>query len=166
MEPGTSKGRPVASLFELSRVLEETARLVREHATGHEYLVDEIEAEAQGATLVETDPHWVRGILDLRGLRREFLGFEASDAAFAMLLELYAVRLEGRRLHQTALAVAARVPETTALRLTYRFVDAGIFVREADAGDKRLLLITLSDATALNLRAYLAAAAYIAPVLA
>lgn len=150
------RAAPAASLIEISRRLEEAARLVRQHAPPGP---DEEEGP-------ETDSHWVRSLIDMRALRREFLGFEASDAALALLLELYAAGLEGRRLHQTALAVAARVPETTALRLIYAFVDAGAIVREPDKLDRRLHLLALSDLTAMRLRAYLATAAHMAPVLA
>lgn len=162
MDFGGAPTAPAASLIEISRVLEETARLVREHAgAGAPGSIPEVEREEP-----ETDPGWVRSLLDLRALRREFLGFEASDAALAMMLALYAAGLEGRRLHQTALAVAARVPETTAFRTVYRFLDAGIFTRESDTEDKRLLLLALSDTAAMRLRAYLAAATHIAPLLA
>jgi DNA-binding MarR family transcriptional regulator len=148
---------PAASLVEISRVLEETARLVREHAGD--------DGRGQLPASVPCDPRWVRAILDLRDLRRELLGFEASDAALAMLLALYVAGLEGRRLHQTALALAARVPETTALRVTHRFLAAGIFTREGDEADKRLNLLALSEPAATRVGAYLAAAARLAPVL-
>jgi DNA-binding MarR family transcriptional regulator len=81
-----------------------------------------------------------------------------------MLLTLYAARLEGRRLYQAALANAADVPPTTALRVTARMRDAGYFVREPDSRDRRRARLGLSPAAAARLRAYLAtAAALVAP---
>lgn len=113
----------------------------------------------------EGDPSWVRALLDLRGIRREFLGFEASDAAVAILLTLYLARLERRPLYRTALAVEARVPETTAFRVCDVLLQAGALHRVPASDDKRLVLLTLSDQAALRLRAYLATAAALAPVL-
>jgi DNA-binding MarR family transcriptional regulator len=82
------------------------------------------------------------------------------------MLELYAARLEKRRIHQTRLGIAAGLPQTTALRATRRLIEGGVFATEADPGDKRLLLITLSDPAADRVRAYLAAATRIAPPVA
>lgn len=143
---------PPVSLLEISRVLEETARLVRQHA---------------GAVLEAPQQRWlareelsaadVRAIIAVRQMRRRCLGLEASDAAWSMMLELYAARLEGRSLSQTRLAVAAGIAQTTALQATRRLLDAGIFTKAPDPNDKRLLLIGLSGEAAERMCAYLAA---------
>ena len=151
---------PPVSLIEISRVLEETARLLREHA------------EAEGESGRKFEPHstgtpaGVRAIIAARWLRREFLGADVGEPEWSLMLELYAARLEGRAVHQTGLAVAAGLPQTTALHATRRLLAAGLFESAPDPGDKRRLLIALSDVTAGRIGAYLAAAARIAPPVA
>ena len=138
-------------LFEISRVLEETARLVREHPAA----ADELALRSDRFSPDAAAARRVRVILALRRLRRQYVGLEASDAAWTLMLELYAAHLEGRRLHQRALAVAARMPETTALQATRRLLRAGIVRGAGDPADKRLLLLSLSDLAARRIRAYL-----------
>jgi DNA-binding MarR family transcriptional regulator len=148
------------SLAEISRVLEETARLVGQHA------------QAEGAPPRPAEPrsllsaHDIRAIIAARWLRREFLGAELGEAEWSLILELYAAHLEGRRIHQTGLAVSAGVPQTTALNATRRLIGCGFFLAEPDPRDKRRLLIALSDVAVERIRAYLTAASRIAPPIA
>lgn len=139
---------PPVSLLEISRVLEGAARLVRQHAGEPDEPL-----EAMGAATVSH----VRTIIAFRSLRRRYFGFDPPEAAWSMMLELYALRLEGRSLNQTRLSIAAGVPQTTALQVIRRLLDAGILARSADPADKRLLLIDLSDDAARRMRAYLVA---------
>jgi DNA-binding MarR family transcriptional regulator len=108
----------------------------------------------------------VRAIIAARWLRREFLGFDAGEAEWSLMLEIYAARLEGRRIHQTRLGIAAGLPPTTALRATRRLIGDGVCAAQSDPGDKRLLLISLSETAAARIRAYLATALTIAPPIA
>lgn len=151
--------RPV-SLIEISQVLEDTARLLRDHAMSEEGAARDRDPQ------LPIDARRVRAIIAARWLRREFLGFDADEAQWSLMLELYAARLEKRRIHQTRLGVAAGLPQTTALRTTRRLIECGVFATEADPSDKRLLLITLSDPAAARIQSYLAAAARIAPPVA
>ncbi len=145
MAAGVDPSPPV-SLLEISRVLEETARLLRRHAGAPE--------PPPGLNVTAAD---VRAVIAARWLRRRYLGFEPGEAAWSMVLELYAARLEGLSMSQTRLGIAAGVPQTTALRETRRMLEAGVFRRRADPADKRLLLIDLTDETARRTHAYLAA---------
>ena len=111
-------------------------------------------------------PAGVRAIIAARWLRREFLGADIGEPEWSLMLELYAARLEGRDVHQTGLAVAAGLPQTTALHATRRLIDAGLFQSAPDPHDRRRLLIRLSEATAGRIGAYLAAASRIAPPVA
>jgi phage-related tail protein len=140
---------PVASLVEIGRVLEETARLVRQHAG---------EADSAPAA-APVDARLVRRIIGARRLRTEMIGLPAGDGAWAMMLELFAAALEGRRISQTMLGVAAGVPETTALRLTKKLLAEGYFTEAADPDDRRLILLALSDQAFARMRAYVSAAA-------
>jgi hypothetical protein len=144
-------GSPPVSLLEISRVLEETARLLREHARlGGENGVVVRRQDTPTATEV-------RAIIAARWLRREYLGFDAADPVWSMMLELYASRLEGRSVSQTWLGVAAGVPETSAVHITRRMLAEGIFTRKSDPADRRKLLIGLSDTAAKRLQDYLVA---------
>jgi len=151
MTPDADLSPPV-NLLEISRVLEETARLVRQHAGA---VLEAPQQQWLGKGELSADD--VRAIIAVRQMRRRCLGVETSDAAWSMMLELYAARLEGRSLHQTRLSVAASVPETTALRVTRAMLETGAFTSEAHPTDKRLLVIALSDAVARRMDSYLAA---------
>jgi hypothetical protein len=141
---------PLPSLVEIGRVLEETARLVRRHAG---------EADPPPAAAPRVDSRLVRRIIAARRLRAEMIGLPAADAAWAMMLELFAAGLEGRRLSQTMLGVAAGVPETTALRLSKKLLAEGTFTGASDPHDRRLILLALSPQATERMRAYIGAAA-------
>jgi DNA-binding MarR family transcriptional regulator len=157
---GAAGTAPVASLMEISRVLEETARLVREHVErgGEPAPGGRGEGAAVGA-------RQVRAILALRGLRRDYLGRDFSEAAWAMILEVYAARLEGRSIHQSLVGFETGVPPTTALATVRRLLDRGVFLKQTDPSDKRMVLLTLADEWAESLARFLSAAAQIAPIL-
>lgn len=80
---------PPVSLMEISRVLEETARLLRQHADAEGEPLREVAWHSSGT------PAGVRAIIAARWLRREFLGAEIGEAEWSLMLELYAARLEG-----------------------------------------------------------------------
>jgi DNA-binding MarR family transcriptional regulator len=146
-----------ASLLAISRVLEETARML------HDYALAENSSRPRASGPMPVTARTVRAIIADRWLRREYLGFDASDAEWSLMLELYAARLEGRDVHQTGLSVAAGVPQTTTLNITRRLIEAGIFASKPDLRDGRRLLIGLTSSTADRIHAYLTAAAGIAP---
>jgi hypothetical protein len=151
---------PAASLIEISRVLEETARLIRCHA------------DAQAAPLpvggdaIEITAPLVRAILRIRRLRSDYLPAAGGDPAWTMILELYAAGLEGRRLNQSRLTIAADVPHTTGLRTARSLIAAGVFVSRSDRADGRQLILSLSPEAAERVRAYLSVAMATVPYLA
>ena len=146
---GDSRARPAVSLLEISRVLDETSRLLRNHPAAAEEPEPRAPMHsAPGSTLI-------RAMIAVRRRRRDYFPIASGDPAWSMLLELYAAHLEGRRFHQTRLGVASGVPQTTALRLTRKFLDTGICGTRRDPTDKRLLLIGLSDSAAARMSDYL-----------
>jgi DNA-binding MarR family transcriptional regulator len=145
-----------ASLLAISRVLEETARML------HDYALAEAPPRPRAVDPMPITARTVRAIIAARWLRREYLGFDSSEAEWSLMLELYAARLEGREVHQTGLAVAAGVPQTTTLHTTRRLIGARIFAARPDPSDKRRLLIALTPRAAERIRAYLDAAVEIA----
>ena len=108
----------------------------------------------------EPDPRAVRSTIRARRLRDQHFAPELfADPAWDMLLDLYAARLEGRRVSVSSLCIAAAVPPTTALRWIGTMHDANLFGREPDPTDKRRAHITLTDRAAAAMRGYFGAAA-------
>lgn len=99
-----------ASLLAISRVLEETARMLHDWA-----LADDPPLRRPADKPMPVTASTVRTIIAARWLRRDFLGVDVGDPEWSLMLELYAARLEGREVHQTGLSVAAGVPQSTAL---------------------------------------------------
>lgn len=108
----------------------------------------------------DADPRAVRAVIRARRLRDQFFAAELfADPAWDMLLDLYAARLEGRRVSVSSLCIAAAVPPTTALRWIGTMHDAELFGRDPDPTDKRRAHITLTERAATGMRGYFAAAA-------
>jgi hypothetical protein len=120
---------PTAGLIEISRVLEETARIVRRHA--------DVQAQPlrpdrpAGEPLPITVP-LIRAILRIRRLHAGFLPAAAGDPAWTMVLELYAAQLERRPIHQAHLIRATDIPHTTGLRIAQDLLASGVFVSRPD----------------------------------
>ena len=105
---------------------------------------------------VEVDSSRIRSMLRWRRRRDElFAGEMFADPAWDMMLDLAAARLEGIDVAVSSLCIAAAVPATTALRWIKMLTDVGLFVRVADANDRRRVFIALSDPTAATLLAFL-----------
>jgi DNA-binding MarR family transcriptional regulator len=86
-----------------------------------------------------------RSIIKARSARRRFFDGELfADPAWDMLLELYALEGEGRRISVSKLSVAAGVPCTTALRWLDKLEAESLLVREEDPADGRRVWVMLS----------------------
>jgi hypothetical protein len=144
-----------ASLAEIGALLEEAARLVHAHALDPSA---DLLALAEHGALPETNPRWVRALLDVRRLRTEFLGVPVTDTALTILLELYAAALEQRPLSRAGLADAPGLAHATLASHVTRLEAATLVAPPADPAQAPALTPT----TAKNLRAWLAAAAEIA----
>ena len=102
----------------------------------------------------------LRAVLRARRLRDRFLGKGlCEDPAWDMLLDLYAARLEGRRVSVSSLCIAAAVAPTTALRWITRLTERRLLARTPDPGDRRRVFIGLTDEAVRALEAYLGALA-------
>ena len=154
-------GRRAASLIEISRVLEETARLVREHVPGSEDVVEREPRSGREVSALE-----VRAILSLRSLRRKYLGFEASDAGFSLMLELYAARLEGKPVERSRLGIESGLPQARALTVARRLSESGVIVARSDVRGDDEGLLSLSENAVERMRGYLAAAQRLASLFA
>jgi DNA-binding MarR family transcriptional regulator len=101
----------------------------------------------------------VRSLIRLRKLRRDYLGAEIFfDPAWDMLLDLYAARLEGRRVNVSSLCMAAGVASTTALRWMQGLEAKCLITRHPDQADGRRVFMELSDDTSLKMDRVLRAA--------
>lgn len=158
-----SESAPAASLIEISRVLEETARLLRRHADFQAQPL--LPGRAEGEPFEMSAP-LVRAILRIRRLRADYLPAAGGDPAWTMILELYAAELERRPVHQARLIAAAEVPHTSGLRIAQGLLAAGVFVSRRDPAHGRRRLLGLSDETAAQVRTYLSVAIATVPYLA
>lgn len=110
-------------------------------------------------------PGEVRAIIRARRTREQFFGTDLfSDPAWDILLDLYAARLEKRRVAVSSLCIAAAVPSTTALRWIKSLTDVGLLARAADPQDGRRVYIELAPDTALRLHGYFKAVARLSPI--
>jgi DNA-binding MarR family transcriptional regulator len=100
----------------------------------------------------------VRAIIAARRLRNDRFGPAVGDLAWALLLEAFAARLEGRLTAMTSLGAASGIARSTAHRWVGWLLARGLLIRGPDPADERVTLVGLSDGTAERIRAYLAEA--------
>ncbi len=128
------------------------------------YRAGPVPAPAKGAAVNVGD---IRAMIRGRRLRDRFLPSDLfGEAAWDMLLDLMAARIEGTQVAVSSLCIAAAVPPTTALRAIRGMTERGLFLRVADDHDRRRIFIELSDPTADAMRSYLSAAKQQGAVLA
>lgn len=146
----------------LQQISEEVGRIASALAA----LSEEDQAAADAAKgKIRIDPGLVRAMIRARRLRDQFFRSEIfADPAWDMLLDLFAARLEKRRVAVSSLCIAAAVPPTTALRWIKSLCDQGLFLRHADVEDGRRVFIELSEDAAAAMEAYLRAAQRISPL--
>jgi DNA-binding MarR family transcriptional regulator len=117
---------------------------------------------AHGATLpaeANADASEIRRTIRSRRMRSEIFGIEGlfEDPAWDMLLDLYAARIEHRRVSVSSLCIAAAVAPTTALRWIGKLIEFGLLERQPDPFDRRRAFIVLTDRTATAMANYVAA---------
>jgi hypothetical protein len=105
----------------------------------------------------------VRAIIATRRLRETCLGPGIADPAWALLLEAYAARLDGRRIPINGFGTADGMARSTVQRWTRVLIARGLLSGEAPAADRRVSLIGLSDEGEKRMRACLAGAARLSP---
>lgn len=70
-----------------------------------------------------------------------------ADAAWDILLLLYSLEAEGKRVSVSAACASAGVPESTGHRWIERLIKATLIVRERHPSDRRVSWVRLSDRT-------------------
>ena len=84
--------------------------------------------------------------LNARRLREEVFGPGLfADPAWDILLDLFTAEARGERVQISSLAIAARVPHSTAIRWARIMTGAGLVVRERDPDDGRRVHVSLSQ---------------------
>lgn len=107
-------------------------------------------------TEVEPTLHLAKEIYGFRQTRGEFFDPSLfSDPSWDILLELYRLRLEGRRASVKSVCIASGVPPTTALRWINILLAKGLLNRTEDQNDQRVRWIALSDKGYNSMRALL-----------
>lgn len=103
----------------------------------------------------DTSAAKIRSILRARQERREhFSAHLFADPAWDILLELYALELEQRRVSVSKLCLSAGVPSTTALRWIEKLHDEGLISRGEDPFDGRRIWVSLSHAGKTAMQRY------------
>lgn len=80
-----------------------------------------------------------------------------ADPAWDMLLELFACKLEGKKLSVSDACNAASVPPTTALRWVDRLEEFGLVARSPDPADSRRIYVDITAITAWRIELWLKA---------
>jgi hypothetical protein len=106
----------------------------------------------------------VRAIIAARRLRETCLGPGIGDCAWALLLEAYAARLEGRRIPITGFGVAEGIARSTAHRWTRLLIARGLLSSDPADEERRVPLLGLSDEGAKRMRAYLTEVSRLSPL--
>lgn len=95
--------------------------------------------------------------LKARRLREEMFGPEMfADPAWDILLDLYTAEAKGQSVQISSLAIAARVPHSTAIRWAKIMTRSGFLVREKDPSDARRIHVRLSPKARELMENYLA----------
>jgi len=97
----------------------------------------------------------VRQILRNRRSRTQVIGSDLlGEPAWDMLLELYGLEIEQRRISVSKLCLASGAPPTTALRWVDKLQENGLVARKDDPLDARRTWVSLSDEGLRRMREY------------
>ena len=105
----------------------------------------------------------VRSIIAARRLRDEYFWPSMAEAAWALLLQLFATRLEGRYLDVSGLSEATDIPVESARHWVDWLAGRGMICRAGEGEADESAPIDLSEAGADEMRAYLLASLRLSP---
>lgn len=120
-------------------------------------------AGPSGSESRETSDHYAEGIqiaswwLKARRMREDMFGPGLfADPAWDILLDLYTAEARGENVQISSLAIAARVPHSTAIRWAKIMTRVGLVEREKDPRDARRIHVRLSPSARSLMEDYLA----------
>ena len=105
----------------------------------------------------------VRAIIRTRDLRDQYFWPTMNDAAWALLLEIFASGLEGERLDVAGLAAATGLQLGATLHWIDWLAGRGMILHKVNLPEGELPRVDLTDAAADRMRAYLAEALALSP---
>ena len=105
----------------------------------------------------------IRSIINARRLRDQYFWPAMNEAVWALLLELFANRLQGERLDVAGLSTVTDIPLASALHWVEWLSGRGIVVRSGSGESPEDALVALTEAGADEMRAYLLAALRLSP---
>jgi hypothetical protein len=147
-------GGDIAALFE------DAAR--RSRALAQAQRASERAGRRGGAPAITA--HLVRALADARRLRNDLLPLASSGSAWTMMLEVFATQLEGRDLHQRQLAGIVGLSYTSTARVVRHLAAERLLVVAPNPRHRDRLLIRLTGEAETRMRAYLAEALLVSPV--
>jgi DNA-binding MarR family transcriptional regulator len=119
-------------------------------ALSNEALVDQLLDRESSETLAA-----VRFVIAARRTREAMIGTHLfADAAWDILLELYAAALTQTKVATTDLCIASAVPATTALRWADRLEGDELLQRQGDPLDGRRTWVKLTSKGELKMQSY------------
>lgn len=160
-------GEPVVERESLAHTSETLADVSRELASWVPILRRLAEAEALRDLALgqysEINGAAVRSIISARRLRDQYFWPSMSEAAWALMLELFANSLEGERVDAAALGAATDMPRDSALHWIDWLAGRNMVLRDPEAETEEAALVTLTEAGADEMRAYLLASLRLSP---
>lgn len=97
-----------------------------------------------------------REMYEMRARRGKYFPETAlSEAAWDMLLALFADTVEGRPTSTKSIGISGGVPVSTCLAILGRLEEDGLIVRKPDVKDRRVTRVVISPAGLLSMRDYL-----------
>ena len=164
---GREEGPP--QLRQLSEEVGRIAHLLGSLAAAEQHNAEHGGQDAEGKDK-PIDSCAVRAVI--RARRHRDMHFRAAfgadlfaDPAWDILLDLFASKLEKKRVAVSSLCIAAAVPPTTALRWIKTLTDHKIVLRDADPQDGRRVYIELAPKYVAVMEAYFKAAQRMSPLL-
>ena len=147
---------------EVARIADVLAQLTRSEEADRRHGVRDPGSDYRGpegpGSKAEATAQDIRTVIRSRRLRAQYFADGLfADPAWDMLLDLFAARLEQRRVSVSSLCIAAAVPPTTALRWIGTMHEEGLFERQADSTDRRRAYIALSEKGFEAMKTYIAA---------
>jgi len=105
----------------------------------------------------------VRSIITARRLRDQYFEASMTEAAWTVILELFANRLAGQPITVQRLSVATDIPLAATLHWIDWLAERGMASRDAASKDEASSLVELTDTATDQIRAYLLAALELSP---